>query len=174
MVATQGVAQTRDLVRSRLAQTFPIGYSLAGTVIEVGEGVEDLAPGDRVACAGAQSAYHAEIVCVPRNLVVRVPDGLDFGPASTVTLGAIALQGVRRAEPTLGETFVVLGLGAIGQITVQILKANGMRVIGTDLDPARVKLARAHGLDLSLRAEDGEGEAQVARLTERSEEHTSE
>lgn len=165
MVATQGLARTRDVVRQRLAQSFPIGYSLAGTVIEVGDGVDDLAPGDRVACAGAQSAHHAEIVCVPRNLVVPLPDGLDLAEASTVTLGAIALQGVRRAEPTLGETFVVIGLGVIGQITAQILKANGLRVIGADLDPARIDQALSAGMDVALAPGDDEGEAQVARLT---------
>ena len=81
MVATDGLARTRDLVRSRLAQASPIGYSLAGTVIAVGEGIDDLAVGDRVACAGAQSAHHAEIVCVPRNLAAPVPDTLDLSVA---------------------------------------------------------------------------------------------
>ncbi|MEQ9607604.1 MAG: bi-domain-containing oxidoreductase [Kiloniellaceae bacterium] len=165
MFASEGLARTRDAVRQRLAQASPIGYSLAGTVIEVGDGIDDLAVGDRVACAGAQSANHAEVVCVPRNLVVPVPDGLDLADASTVTLGAIALQGVRRAEPTLGESFVVIGLGIIGQVTVQILKANGVRVIGADLDARRIEQALASGMDLALRPEDEAGEAHVARLT---------
>lgn len=165
MVATDGLARTRDAVRSRLAQASPIGYSLAGTVIAVGAGIDDIAPGDRVACAGAQSAHHAEIVCVPRNLVVPVPDALDLSDASTVTLGAIALQGVRRAGPTLGETFVVVGLGIIGQITVQLLKANGLRVIGVDPDRARIATALASGLDVGLHPEDASADEQVARLT---------
>ena len=165
MATTQGLSRTRDIVRSRLLQTFPIGYSLAGIVIEVGAGIDDLAPGDRVACAGSQSAYHAEIVCVPRNLVVPVPQALDLATASTVTLGAIALQGVRRAEPTLGETFVVIGLGIIGQITAQLLKANGARVIATDLDPTRIDLALAGGADIALSPGDPDADSQVARLT---------
>src|SRR5205807_2260558 len=98
-------------------------------------------PGDRVACAGAQCAHHAEVIRVPRNLTVALPDNLDFPAASTVTLGAIALQGMRRAVPTLGETFVVIGLGLLGQLVCQLLKANGCRVIGTDLDPQRIELA---------------------------------
>ena len=165
MVATDGLARTRDAIQSRLAQASPIGYSLAGTVIAVGEGIDDVAVGERVACAGAQSAHHAEIVCVPRNLVVPVPAGLDLADASTVTLGAIALQGVRRAAPTLGETFVVVGLGILGQITVQLLKANGVRVIGIDPDRGRIAAAQASGLDVGLHPEDAASDEQVARLS---------
>jgi len=165
MIATDGLARTRDAVRSRLAQASPIGYSLAGTVIGVGEGVDDVAIGDRVACAGAQSAHHAEIVCVPRNLAVPVPESLDLAEASTVTLGAIALQGVRRGAPTLGETFVVVGLGILGQITVQLLKANGVRVIGIDPDRSRIAVAQGLGLDIGLHPDDVAPDEQVARLT---------
>jgi predicted dehydrogenase/threonine dehydrogenase-like Zn-dependent dehydrogenase len=118
-----------------------------------------------VACAGAQSAHHAEVIRVPRNLVVRIPDGLATAEASTVTLGAIALQGVRRAQPTLGETFVVIGLGVIGQLTHQLLRADGCRVIGVDLDPRRVQLARDLRIDIGL--EPGAADPdQVARLTD--------
>lgn len=165
MVATDGFARTRDAIQSRLAQASPIGYSLAGNVIGVGEGIEDVAICDAVACAGAQSAHHAEIVCVPRNLAVRVPEGLGLADASTVTLGAIALQGVRRASPTLGETFVVVGLGILGQIALQLLKANGVRVIGVDLDRGRLEAARLAGLDVGLHPDDGGADEQVARLT---------
>lgn len=165
MIATDGLARTRDAVRSRLSQASPIGYSLAGTVIGVGVGVDDIADGDRIACAGAQSAHHAEIVCVPRNLAVPVPEGLDLADASTVTLGAIALQGVRRATPALGETFVVVGLGIIGQITVQLLKANGVRVIGIDPDSTRITLAETAGVDIGLHPDDSASDEQVARLT---------
>jgi predicted dehydrogenase/threonine dehydrogenase-like Zn-dependent dehydrogenase len=165
MVATDGLARTRDAVQSRLAQASPIGYSLAGTVIAVGDGIDDLAVGDVVACAGAQCAHHAEIVCVPRNLVVPVREGLDLADASTVTLGAIALQGVRRASPTLGETFVVVGLGILGQITVQLLKANGVHVIGIDPDRSRIAAAQANGLDIALHSDDAASDQQVARLT---------
>ena len=164
MVRTQGFARTQELVRSHLGQAQPMGYSLAGSVIAVGEGVDDLFPGDRVTCAGAQVAFHAEYVCVPRNLVVGTPEGVGDEAAATVALGAIALHGIRRAEPTLGETFVVVGLGILGQITTRLLKASGIRTIGADLNAARVAQARAHGVDLAL-AEGADAEQQVARLT---------
>lgn len=164
MALTDGVAKTRNLVESALAAELPTGYSLAGTVIEVGDGIHDLRSGDRVACAGAQCAHHAEVVRVPRNLVVSVPKDLGFAEASTVTLGAIAMQGVRRLQPTLGESFVVIGLGILGQLTVQFLKTNGCRVIGADLDGDRVVLATTLGMDMGL---DGEANQvdQVSRLT---------
>lgn len=164
MVRSQGFTKTQELVRSRLAQSQPIGYSLAGTVIAVGEGVTDIFPGDRVACTGSQAAFHAEYVCVPRNLIAPTPDGVSDEVAATVALGAIALQGIRRAEPTLGETFVVIGLGILGQITTRLLKASGIRTLGADLNPARVSQARAHGLDVALDGSD-DAEQQVARLT---------
>jgi predicted dehydrogenase/threonine dehydrogenase-like Zn-dependent dehydrogenase len=137
----QGLARTVKRVRGQLAAGVPTGYSCAGVVVETGTEVEGFAPGDRVACAGAGIANHAELVAVPVNLVARVPQELGLDAASTVTLGAIALQGVRRAEPTLGETVVVIGLGILGQLTAQLLHAAGCHVIGADVDPARVKLA---------------------------------
>lgn len=166
MVATHGVNHTRAMVRGHLAAAFPTGYSAAGTVVEVGEGIDDLEPGDRVACAGAQCAHHAEYIRPPRNLVVRIPDSVSFAHASTVTLGAIALQGVRRARPTMGETFVVVGLGLLGQLVCQLLKANGCRVIGTDLDATRVDLAGRLGMDVSLNPDADDTARQVARLTD--------
>ena len=164
-VATRGLGATRQMVESRLGAPQATGYSAAGTVIEVGEGVDDLRAGDRVACAGAGLANHAEVVRVPRNLVVPIPERLDLSDASTVTLGAIALQGVRRAQPTLGETFVVIGLGIIGQLAAQLLRANGCRVIGTDLDAGRVANAIEMGIDVGLGGGDDDSE-QVRRLTE--------
>ena len=165
--ATRGVAATMRLVESRLGAPQATGYSAAGVVIEVGAGVGDLAPGDRVACAGAGLANHAEVIRVPRNLVVPIPDGVDSDEASTVTLGAIALQGVRRGQPTLGETFVVIGLGILGQLTVQLLRASGCRVIGTDLDPSRVALASELGMDLALEPGEPKAAESVSRLTDR-------
>ncbi len=165
MVRADGLAATRRLVRERLAVELPTGYSGAGVVIEVGEGVEEFAPGDRVACAGAQCAYHAEVVRVPKNLVVPVPETVDFDLASTVALGAIALQGVRRAAPTLGETFTVIGLGVLGQLTVQLLRANGCRVIAVDLDRTRIALAQRQGADWGVHPDDADDVGQVARLT---------
>lgn len=124
-----------------------VGYSAAGTVVEVGEGVTDLQPGDPVACGGAAYAHHADFIAVPRNLVCRVPRDCSLETAATATVGSIAMQGVRRARPELGETVCVLGLGLIGQITSQLLRANGCRVIGMDLDPERVERALALGMD---------------------------
>lgn len=127
-------------------QGWSAGYSAAGEVVAVGEGITDLGPGDLVACAGAGYANHAELVSVPRNLACRVPRGCSLDAAATATVGSIALQGVRRAAPQLGDRVVVLGLGLIGQITAQLLRANGCTVLGLDLDPARVERARRLGL----------------------------
>ena len=165
MLLTDGLAQTRKLVQERLAVELPTGYSGAGVVLEVGDGVDGFAPGDRVACAGAQCAFHAEIVRVPKNLVVSVPDSVGLDVASSVALGAIAMQGVRRATPTLGETFVVIGLGILGQLTVQMLRANGCRVIGVDLDRSRIALAEKHGMSWGIHPDDADDVAQVARIT---------
>ena len=151
------------VIKGKVETPQPIGYSAAGTVIAVGEGVSGFAVGDRVAVAGSQCAFHAEILRVPVNLAVPVPDGLDYAAASTVALGAIALQGIRRAAPTLGETFVVVGLGFLGQLTVQMLRANGVKAIAMDLDAGRLTPAVAAGaLGLDPKAP---AEAQVARLT---------
>lgn len=166
MVATHGVSKTKSVVQGRLGAGNATGYSAAGVVIGVGEGVDEFSLGDRVACAGAQCAHHAEIIRVPRNLTVRVPDELSLTEACSVTLGAIAMQGVRRAQPTLGENIVVVGLGILGQITAQLLQANGCRVIGIDLDTERVKLAIELGMDVGLFPDDGDSIQQIARLTD--------
>jgi predicted dehydrogenase/threonine dehydrogenase-like Zn-dependent dehydrogenase len=127
-------------------QGWTIGYSAAGEVMAVGEGVTDLAPGDLVACAGAGQANHADFIVVKRNLVCRLPPGCPVNLAASTTVGAIALQGVRRAAPQLGERVALIGLGLIGQITAQLLRAAGCTVIGHDLDPARVERARSLGM----------------------------
>lgn len=147
MVKNQGLQKTLDRVSGKLAAGAPTGYSVAGEVIAVGAEVEAFKIGDRVACAGAGIANHAEFVNVPVNLVTKIPMSLDISCASTVTLGAIAMQGVRRMNPTLGETIVVIGLGVLGQLTVQLLKANGCKVIGLDLDKGRIETALASGMD---------------------------
>ncbi len=166
MVASQGLSKTKSVIQGKLASGDPTGYSAAGIILEKGKGVDGFSVGDRVACAGAQYAHHAEIIQVSRNLTVPVPKGLDFPEASTVTLGAIALQGVRRGQPTLGETFVVIGLGILGQITSQILKANGCRVIGLDLDEERLGFAKKLGIDFVLGPGDADPVGSVARLTD--------
>ncbi|HEY1404952.1 MAG TPA: zinc-binding alcohol dehydrogenase, partial [Pyrinomonadaceae bacterium] len=143
----EGLMNTLTAVQSKLNAANALGYSAAGLVIDAGHDVTDFRAGDRVACAGAGFASHAEVLSVPKNLCVRVPDGVDFEAAAFGTLGAIALQGVRLAEPTLGESVVVIGLGLLGQLTVQLLKANGCRVLGVDLDASKVELARTLGAD---------------------------
>ena len=142
-----GISQTWAAVSSRLDNPMPLGYSSAGTVLGVGSGVTGLAIGDRVACAGAGHAVHGEVVCVPRTLCVPIPSRSDgtqvpLEEAAFATLGAIALQGVRLAAPTLGERVVVIGLGVIGQLTAQLLIADGCMVLGVDRDPERAALAR--------------------------------
>jgi predicted dehydrogenase/threonine dehydrogenase-like Zn-dependent dehydrogenase len=127
-----------------------LGYSAAGTVVSVGEGVSDIFPGDRVACGGAGKANHADFVLVPRNLLARVPDGCETRWASTTTIGAIALQGVRRAQPVLGERICVIGLGMLGQLTVQLLRASGCQVLGIDLDKRRVERAKSLGMEFGV------------------------
>jgi len=150
VVRDRGGRAAARIAQERLAGGVVAGYSCAGWVVELGEGIEDLAVGDAVACGGAGFAHHAEFVAVPRNLVVRVPDGVGLEAAATVTLGAIALQGVRRAEIQLGERIGVIGLGAIGYLSVQLCRAAGARVLGVDLDPARVALARESGCDWTV------------------------
>jgi predicted dehydrogenase len=143
----EGPLPTYRTVMTRLETPQPLGYSSAGVVLEVGEGVTGFAPGDRVACAGAGYASHAELVVVPENLVAPVPDGVPLEQAAFATLGAIALQGLRVAQPTLGEIAAVIGLGLIGQLAVQLLRANGCRVLGIDLDATRVKSAQGQGAE---------------------------
>src|SRR5687767_2512899 len=145
----EGLVKTFNAVRSKLGSSTALGYSAAGIVLNVGDDVTEFRPGDRVACAGAGYASHAEVLSVPKNLCVRLPENVDFAAGAFGTLGAIALQGLRLASPTLGESCVVIGLGLVGQITVQLLKANGCRVFGVDLDEQKIELARQLG------AEDG-------------------
>ncbi len=141
----EGFRSTLAVARDRLAGLDAIGYSSAGTVQEVGIGVEGIAPGDRVACAGAGWANHASIVAVPKNLVARVPDGVDLAEAAYSTVGAIALHGVRQADVRLAERVGVVGLGLVGQLAVRLLLASGCDVAGFDLDHRAVELAERAG-----------------------------
>ena len=161
-----GVRRTVSLVQGRLAEIAPTGYSCAGIVEQVGSGVRDLQIGDQVACAGAGKANHAEWVVVPRNLVVPVPAGVCLRDAASTTLGAIALQGVRRADLRLGEWAAVIGLGLVGQVIAQLLRAAGVQVIGLDLDRRRVEKATALGTACGLVATDVDLPQEVFRLTE--------
>lgn len=137
----RGLKRTIERVQTRMEAGHPSGYSCAGTIVQVGAGVVGFSPGEGVACAGSRWAHHAELVVVPRNLVAPVPQGCSLRSASSVTLGAIALQGVRRAAPALGETVAVLGLGLLGQLTVQMLRAAGANVIGFEPDDRRSRIA---------------------------------
>lgn len=142
-IKTDGLLPTIDAVRSKLDQPLPMGYSNVGEVIEVGSGVIDFKVGDRVLSNG----HHAEVVCVPKNLCAKIPDIVSDEDAVFTVVGAIALQGIRLAQPTLGECFVVTGLGLIGLVAVQILRANGCRVLGLDFDPAKLELAQKYGAE---------------------------
>ncbi|MCR9095929.1 MAG: bi-domain-containing oxidoreductase [bacterium] len=143
----EGPLPTYRTVVNKLDAPQPLGYASAGVVEAVGSGVSSFVPGDLVACAGAGYANHAELVVVPENLTAHVPDGLSLEKAAFATLGAIAMQGLRVGDPSLGEVVVVIGLGLIGQLTVQLLLANGCRVYGIDLDPTRIEQARAQGME---------------------------
>jgi predicted dehydrogenase len=143
----EGVRNTLEKVFTKLDTPIPLGYSLAGRVVQVGDELSGINIGDRVACGGAGYANHAEINYVPKNLMVKIPDGVDDVDASFVTVGAIALQGVRQTAPLLGEKIAVMGLGLLGQLTVQLLKANGCKVIGSDIDPDKMALAKKLGCD---------------------------
>lgn len=150
----EGPLATYRAVTSRLEAPQPLGYSSSGVIEAVGEGVTKFRRGDRVACAGAGYACHAEIIVVPENLVALVPNGLPLQQAAFATLGAIALQGLRVAAPTLGEVAAVIGLGPIGQLAVQLLRANGCRVLAIDLDAARLKHALDQGAEWGAAPQD--------------------
>lgn len=165
MVRKAGVASVITRVRNFLATPTPLGYSAAGIVLEVGDRITDIKKGDKVACAGAGIANHAEFIAVPRNLIVKVPENSSLQFAATVTLGSIALQGVRRASPALGEIVTVIGLGVIGQLTVQLLKANGCQIIGIDHDPRRIDVALSLGMHKGINANQEDVLNEVLKFT---------
>ncbi|SEP41901.1 bi-domain-containing oxidoreductase [Amycolatopsis saalfeldensis] len=144
-VATNGLPATYRKVTNKLDSYTPLGYSLCGVVEEVGAGIDDVSVGDLVACAGNEHALHAELNWVPKNLYAKVPAGLSARHAAFGTVGSIAMQGVRRGEPQLGDLALVIGLGLIGQLVVQLLVASGARVVGVDPDPSRCELAEGLG-----------------------------
>lgn len=158
--AQQGPVSAYRKAINRLDSYTPLGYSLAGVVIEVGRGAEEFSVGQVVACAGNEFALHAEVNWVPRNLCVPVPDGVPATAAAFSTVGAIAMQGLRQAGPQLGDTACVIGLGLVGQLLVQLLVAAGIRVVGLDVVPERCSLAEAAGA-LVAAAPDSEGLRQV-------------
>lgn len=152
-VKAEGLVSACKASMARLDVPLALGYSSAGEIIELGAAVTGFAVGDRVACAGGGYASHAEIVYVPRNLMVKIPDEVSDEDAAFATMGAIAIQGVRVADLKLGEKVVVIGLGLLGLLTVQIVKAAGCMVLGTDLNPERVKLSLELGADAAVTTE---------------------
>ncbi len=153
-IKQSGFLPTYKKVMSKLSSLKSLGYSTSGVVLAVDPNISEFKPGDPVACAGAGYAVHADIVFVPKNLAVKVPFGVGLEDAAYTTVGAIAMQGVRQANPTIGERIVVIGLGLVGLLVVQILKANGCRVIGIDVDPENVELAKRLGADEVCRRSD--------------------
>ena len=147
----EGVLTTMEAAFNRLDQPMPLGYSSAGTIIALGEGLEGYQAGQRVACAGGGYAVHAEYVSVPRNLLAPIPERVGFEPAAFTTLGAIALHGFRLAEIQLGERVAVIGLGLLGLLAIGIAKAAGCHVLGVDLDARRVALGEQMGAEAVLR-----------------------
>ncbi len=162
----QGLQRTIAKIQGNLADSTPVGYSCAGTVVQIDTGINDLQIGDFVACGGAGKANHAEWVVVPRNLVVPVPRDVDLRAAASTTIGAIALQGVRRADLRLGEWTAVIGLGLLGQITAQLLRSNGVRVIGFDMDSRRVEVAKSLGMPHGFVPSETDPLKEVFHLTE--------
>jgi predicted dehydrogenase/threonine dehydrogenase-like Zn-dependent dehydrogenase len=144
-VRRDGLVAAVQTVRTRLDQPTPLGYSSAGEAVGIGEGVDDMAVGNRVACAGAGYAVHAEVACVPRLLTAKIPDGVSFEEAAFTTVGAVALHGIRQAAVQLGDLVAVIGLGLLGQLTVQMLKAAGCRVLGMDIARDRAELGARLG-----------------------------
>jgi predicted dehydrogenase/threonine dehydrogenase-like Zn-dependent dehydrogenase len=151
---TNGVKAAYQKVQSRLDALSQMGYSCSGYVLEAGESVTEFKPGDRVACAGGGYANHCEINSVPCNLAVRIPDNVDLEAAALTTIGAIAMQGVRQANVTVGETVAVIGAGLVGVLTIQILRASGCRVIAIDLSGERAAKAVSLGAHLGLSSSD--------------------
>jgi len=143
-IRTDGLFTTLETIQSKLGQPIPLGYSNVGVVVEISLGVSGFQVGDRVISNG----YHAEVVSAQKNLCASIPENVTDEEAAFTVPGAIALLGIRLANPTLGETFVVTGLGLIGLLTIQLLKAQGCRVLGTDIDESKLKLARS--LDIEV------------------------
>jgi predicted dehydrogenase/threonine dehydrogenase-like Zn-dependent dehydrogenase len=149
----EGILPTIEAAFNKLDQPMPLGYSSAGIIEETGRDLVGFQSGDRVACAGGGYAVHAEYGVIPQNLLVHLPDNVDFESGAFATLGAIALQGFRLANPQLGESVCIIGLGLLGLLAVQIAKAAGCSVFGIDLDQKRVALARSFGIKAVIRAD---------------------
>lgn len=162
-IKTQGLLETLDKVKRKLDEAKPTGYSCAGVVVEVGKGVDEIKSGDFVACAG--NAYHAEYVNVPKNLVVKIPTNCSLIDASSVAIGSIALQGIRRADNRIGEFVAVFGVGLIGMVTLQLLKAAGCYVIAIDLEDIKLNKALELGADYVINSNSEDVNRKISTLT---------
>lgn len=160
-IKTDGLMPTMEAVFRKLGEPLPLGYCNAGEVMAVGEGVSEFKVGDRVISNG----NHAEMVCIPQNLVAKIPEGVSYDEASFTVIGAIGLQGIRLINPSFGETVVVVGLGLIGLISAELLIANGCNVIGFDFDNSKVELAKAKGVKAYCIADDSNPVAIAKSLT---------
>ncbi len=156
----EGLITAYEATMNKLDQPMALGYSSAGTIIKVGEGLTGFRAGDRVACAGGGHAVHAEFASVPQNLMVALPDSVSFEEAAFATLGAVAMQGFRLADVQVGAKVVVIGLGLLGLLTTGIASAAGCQVLGVDLDPQRVQLAK------TMRAQTAVGRDQAVEATQ--------
>jgi len=164
-VKKEGIKATIEKVKTKLDSLKALGYSTSGVVRASLDSSGKFKPGDRVACAGQDYASHAELVAIPQNLVAKIPDTVSFEEASFTTLGAIALQGVRQAEPRLGDKVCVIGLGLLGQLTVQLLKANGCQVFGVDLSAHLIDLAFQSGVDKAMLRNDVNLQTAISNFT---------
>lgn len=165
VLAQQGPVQTYRAVTKKLEAYSPLGYSSAGVVVEVGPVVSEFVQGDLVACAGAGYANHAEVVAVPVNLCVKLPEHADLKSAAYNTLGAIAMQAVRQADLRLGESCALIGLGLLGQIAGLLLKASGVKVVGIDIGAPQVAMAQQHFADIAFTRSLPGLESQLAEFT---------
>jgi polar amino acid transport system substrate-binding protein len=165
MIKTQGFKETYDLVMNKLEAASPLGYSCAGEVIAVGKNSKSFRAGDRVACGG-DGAFHADVVCVPENLCVKLKDNVSFRQAAFATIGAVAIQGIRQADLSFGSNCTVIGLGLIGQLTIQILRASGIHTIGIDINQEKVLAAQRCGADLAMNRNDSGLEQMITSFTD--------
>ena len=161
----EGIASTYKKVMNKLDALSPLGYSTVGEVIRVGEGITNYKVGDKVACGGDGLANHAEVVSVPENLLAKLPNKVKIEEGAYITIGAIAMQGLRRADLRLGESCAVIGLGLLGQLTVQMLKASGVKVAGIDIDSDMVELAKKSGADIAFIRDDAKAEQGILSMS---------
>ena len=164
-IKTEGLIKTLEKVKGKIDELSPLGYSISGEVVEIGKYIKNFKIGDKVAAAGGGYAFHAEYVSVPENLVVNIPDGLDYISASTVALGSISLQGIRRADLKLGEICAVVGTGNLGLLAIQMLKTAGIRIIAIDVDSKRLELAKELGAETIINPSEENIEKNIGYIT---------